>query len=1000
VSHRYPLLQIVPERIRHIRTRLKPLLWETMGEPEVFMAPDFGQTLDGASALAYEPIGKGAYFAPPEWTAKWFRLELEPAGEGERGNRYLHWNVQGETTVYHGGEPWCGLDIAHPWCPVPDEGGILYLECGTYQTAVWTMAADEELSPVDRYGLRFHGASLRRRNEEAWKIYHDADVLIQLMEYHLEKEGYGLLNKGHKKPVSDCSPLLRRLLRRLDGAADAYDREGLTSLGTALEGIYADFPAEPWALKMGIAGNSHIDLVWMWPEHVTWKKAVHTLASMVRLSERYPEMVFTMSQPPLMEHIRDASPRLYGEVRARMDDGRWEATGVMEVEADTLVPCGEALVRSLLIGQRRFAELFGREGETLWLPDVFGYSQCLPQLCAQAGVKNFFTTKMTWSEINKFPHNSFVWESPDGSSVLAHLANCGYVSPMTVKQAADNGNMYRQADVHGEMLLAIGHGDGGGGVTEGQCERVRRMRDLATLPRAEWTGGDPFFDRLRKVQDELPVYRGEMYLEYHRGTYTGQSEFKANYRACERAMQTYEAACALKGVRAEGEGAWKRILFAQFHDALPGSSLQEVYDRMNPELTVLAGELRDKTRALLGEGEAGNPAFFHPLALACDRVLELPSGELALVSFPGPGVSPAVPAAGDAVPVAASPEGLDNGLVSAGFDGSGRLVSLSVGGEALELAGPCGLMIHEDHPVNYEAWDIDRNAVWLGREVPFSGKAEVAEKGPLRSILRAGGVAGEGSPFTVEYILEKNSPALRIRLTIDWQEKHKLLRFTVPTGYRGESALYGVPFGSIRRSQYISGSGDAAQWEVPGSRWMAVTDDSLKGLGIVTKAKYGFSCTGGVAGISLLRSPRTPDKDSIKGETIYADRGRHVIEFALVRHEPGRGEPETAHWAEVLYAEPLLCAPGAGKTPFTVERCGSLVPSWILPAAEEGSLLIRFHETGGSRGEALIRFAGAPKDAVLTDLREKERAGAVTLDGTACRFSYGPYQVLTLKVRM
>ena len=663
-------------------------------------------------------------------------------------------------------------------------------------------------------------------------------------------------------------------------------------------------------------------------------------------------------------------------------------------------PAGKPWSAPLLVGRKRFAELFGREGETLWLPDVFGYSQCLPQLCALAGIKNFFTTKMTWSEITKFPHNSFVWESPDGSSVLAHLANCGYVSPMTVKQAIDNGDMYRQSDVHDEMLLAIGHGDGGGGVTEGQCERVRRMENLATVPRAQWTGGDAFFDRLRPLQDKLPVYRGEMYLEYHRGTYTGQSDFKANYRACERAMQAYEAACVLRGVRPEAEEAWKRILFAQFHDALPGSAIQEVYDRMNPELKEIVADLKKKTALLLNE--KGKPAFFNPLSLAYGRVLELPAdkagnGALVYQEFTGPGIAPVRDSEEKSPLIKATPRCLDNGLLCAGFDEKGRLISLSVQGEPLVLTGPGTLTIHEDHPVNFEAWDIDRNATWLGREVLCDREAQVVEEGTLRSILRARGIAGEGSPFTVDYILEKNSPALRIRIRIDWREKEKLLRYTLPTGYGGESALYGVPFGSIGRSQHVNSAESAAQWEVPGSRWMAVTDGDGRGVGIVTKAKYGFSCEEGRAGISLLRAPRTPDCESIKEETIYADQGFHEIEFALLGRDPRRDSLDTAHWAEVLYTDPVYCE--AEETSlFIVEDKGSLVPSWIAPAEREGQWFIRFHEVRGGRGEAVLRFPHAPASAKQTDLREKETAGAVTLDGTACRFSYEPYQVVTLLI--
>lgn len=1016
MQYRFPLLQLVPVRVRHFLSRINKLIWESEIPLEPLIASDSGQNLDLAPLLDYKIIENGTYFATPDWTHKWFKLNCSAAGAGEKGRRYLYWNVQGESTVYLNGQVFCGLDIAHPWCLLPDEDVTLYLECGTYQTAVWTMAADDELTPVDEYGLRFHNASIRVRNETAWAVYHDLDVLVQLMDYHLEKEGIGLLNKGLKKELDICTPFLRRLIRTLDEAVNIYELEGLEAFAKALKNIYSTLPAEEWGMNMGIVGNSHIDLVWMWPESITWKKAVHTLSTMVKLSDTYPEMVFTISQPPLMENVQKAAPEIYEKVRKKIESRQWEATGVMEVEADTLIPCGEGLIRSILVGKKRFRDLFGREGDTLWLPDVFGYSQCIPQLCSLTGIKNFFTTKMTWSEVNKFPHNSFIWESSDGSKVLSHLANCGYVSPMNIKQAIDNANMYKQSDIHSEMLLAIGHGDGGGGVTEGQCERVRRMKNLATVPKARWTCADDFFDRLRDKSEKLPVYKGEMYLEYHRGTYTGQSEFKRLYRACEKAMQAYELACVLTGNTVEAENEWKRILFSQFHDAIPGSSIQEVYDRMNPELKNLTGSLNDKTVSLLEQNGKRELALFNPTALESSAVVEIPleiwnrsfpsgdpvqkTGESALIfqKFRGAGVFPVLLDQNNTTDLIIENTHMRNGHLSVGFDNMGRIFSLNINGEPLKLTGPGRLVIHEDHPVNFEAWDIDRNATWLGRESGENLDLQVIEKGPLRGIVRGEGIIGENSHFSIDYILERDSPALKIQFTIDWQEKEKLLRFEIPTDYKGQNALYGSPFGSVLRSQSLQNSHDAAMWEVPGSRWMAVINDRGNGLAIVTEAKYGFSCLDGRAGISLLRSPRTPDIDSIRKEEIFADQGSHKIQFALTGHNPSGSVCTAAHLAETIYSRPIICHGGEEVSLFTIDKPGSLVPSWVKPGYKDSTYLIRFHEILGDSGEVTIIFKEKPHNLYLADILEEENSKPIGIDDFSYTIPYRPYQILTLVV--
>lgn len=318
-------------------------------------------------------------------------------------------------------------------------------------------------------------------------------MLIEWIEYIYEKEGIPLnTENGYYPPLVEVPPILRRVLHHLNLACDIYDRtKSLLSLKVAIQSIYERItntsspPAPPpggggggasdgECMKICRVGHAHMDLVWMWPERVTYQKIIHTYSNVLQLMNTYPDFTFTMSQPPLFYHIQKTQPELAHQIQHRISDGRWEFTGALEVESDTQLPVGEGLVRCILYGQERIRSVRGSVSETVWIPDVFGYSQCLPQVCCDqsclgllccvplsirdlisllyllistwnlfkrkifylAEIPNFFTTKILWSTITKFPHNSFNWVGPDGeSSVLAHLGVSGYNSKVTMKEA-------------------------------------------------------------------------------------------------------------------------------------------------------------------------------------------------------------------------------------------------------------------------------------------------------------------------------------------------------------------------------------------------------------------------------------------------------------------------------------------------------------------------------------------------------------------------------------
>lgn len=1029
-SH-HALPQLVPQRAANALSRMRAALWieKPSLDVEGAAAMDSFQGVAEAEGLAYGPVRAGETFGPSGggWAQRWFRVRIPAAEPGEAGRRVLFWQCQGETTAYIDGKPWAGLDMAHAYCPIPDGAHEILLDCGTYQTAIWYPGP-----PISALtGARFDRAFVAVRNPGIWDAFYDFEALVLLMRHLMERGGIvSAGSQGYNPPWDSASPLLRRLLFRLNQACDSYDRGDMEALRRGLDESYREFPAGPLQGKVSLVGHAHIDLVWLWPEAVTYRKAVHTFATTLRLMERYPEFRFSQSSPALYRAVARRSPDLSRAVGERIREGSWEATGGAEVEPDVNLPSGEALARSLLHGQRGFQDIQGRRSECLWLPDVFGYPACLPQILAQSGVKFFFTTKLTWSAVTRFPHSTFRWRGPDGKSVLVHLSAVGFndlVEPRSLTEAVFRS---RQTGVTEEVLLAMGYGDGGGGATEEMMERARRYGNLAGVPRASWSTAEDFFRRLDSHGAEFPEYEGELYLEYHRGTYTTQSEFKRLYRAAERSLLELEAALALYGKGPLPAPRWQRALFAQFHDAIPGSSIGLVYKELEPDLlAVVDGEGKALADLLAADG-GKHAGVFNPLAIARTAVVDVAAGPhldalrgmgaalqeagegfLAQIAVPGFGTWPLGAADGGHASCTTAAEAaraawevsdgvLDNGRLRVRFDAQGRIESMSEGGRP--VAGRGRFVLYPDYPANYDAWDIDRHTLELGEDVAGPGPLRVAESGPLRAALEGSSALGAGSRLSVRYILEEGSARLLLEVRVDWREEHRLLKFVVDSACGGRFARHGAPYGSVMRDRVPGMEREEAQWEVPAQRWMAAVDDSCsRGLALITEAKYGFSVRDREVGLSLLRSPTSPDP--------LADRGSHGIRFAVGGYvpaaqgaaAPGAARLSTPAEAEALYAGLPLCGTGGqARAPFRLGPLGSLVPSSVKPLEDGKGYLVRFHETAGMEGAVEIAFDGSPARVSLGNLLEDRIGELPEAAPGRYRVEYGRYAVVTVLVEV
>ena len=581
--------------------------------------------LDAARALTYRPAVPGEPLGPL-FATYWLRgTALVPEGwAGARADLLL--DTGGEATLWLGGAPVQGLNSGPRQLRPAAE--LLGAAAGGER-----IPFELELACNDTFGFGEAGqgaaatfalraCELARFDAEAWREWHDLDVLSALeLEPGVDPAWAGLL--------------LRELHAfTLDGDRARLDRLLATRSGDLH--------------RISAIGHAHLDTAWLWPLEETWRKLVRTTTAQLRLMDAYPEHRFAHSQAQHYAWLAERAPALFARVREAIARGQWIPVGAMWVEPDCNLPSGESLARQLLYGQRHFEAELGRRCTELWLPDVFGYAAQLPQLMRLAGVSRFLTQKLSWNRFTSPESHTFRWQGLDGSEVLTHFPPADtYNAEATVPELRAAAASYKDHPRSRHSLLVFGHGDGGGGPTAEMLERLRRARDLAGVPPVEVRDPMAFFDDLEADASDLRTVVGELYFEYHRGTYTSQAAVKRGNRHGERALQDAETVDALMGsgaAKAELDRLWRVLLLNQFHDILPGTSITEVYERARADLDAVARGAEAAIAAVLGAGDV-------PVSLSGPRgasvVARRPAGSCAS-RCPGCGAG-AVVEPGDAV---------------------------------------------------------------------------------------------------------------------------------------------------------------------------------------------------------------------------------------------------------------------------------------------------------------------------------------------------------------
>lgn len=587
-------------------------------------------------------------------------------------------------------------------------------------------------------------------------------------------------------------------------------------------------------------GHCHIDTCWLWPWAETKRKVARSWSNQCDLMDRYPEHRFTCSQAQQFKWLEQYYPSVFDRVKSWVKRGKFQPIGGSWVEHDTNMPSGESLVRQFLYGQRFFESRFGERSTTFWLPDTFGYSTQIPQICRLAGMSRFFTQKLSWNNINNFPHTTFQWVALDGSQVMCHMAPAE-----TYTASAHFGDVKRSVSQHKSMdkdntsLLVFGKGDGGGGPTFEHLEKLRRCRGLSDkvglLPRVKMGESvDDFFARLERKAAEgtqFATWYGELYFELHRGTYTTQANNKRNNRKSEFLLRDLEYLATLasladtKGTykypKEEIDDMWEGVLLCQFHDCLPGSCIEMCYDDSD-ELYAGIFETGQKVRAealkVLGLGEGDNLVAVNTLPWDRSEIVKLPdhlaSGPRYVLASGGTGALECRPVS-DQVPVTASEVepgvfSLDNGKLKVKIQ-NGAITSLydvEAGREVIANGGKAGqLVIFDDKPLYWQAWDVEVYHLESRKELP-PRKAFIAQNDPCYASVVVETAISDRSWVKTTIGLSAavdNQPSyIEMASEVEWRENMKFLKVEFPVDMTNTEASYETQYGIIRRPTHYN----------------------------------------------------------------------------------------------------------------------------------------------------------------------------------------------------
>lgn len=859
---------------------------------------------------------------------------------------------------------------------------------------------------------------VERYDKRIEKLYYDMQTAFDVCM---------LLNENSDDYIKIMSVLDRTamLLDMREPYSDAY----YESVERALEFIEVELYEKLCSTEgkpiVNVIGHTHIDVEWQWTREQTREKIQRSFSTAKALMDKYPEYKFMLSQPELYRYLKEEAPEKYEELKELVKEGRWETEGAMYVEGDCNLVSGESFVRQFMQGKKFFKDEFGVDSKILFLPDVFGYSAALPQILKKCGIEHFVTSKISWNDTNTMPIDTFYWEGIDGTEIFTNFITTQeyrgiepqnyttYVGRLTASQIKGTWNRYKQKDYADRSLHTFGHGDGGGGPTKDMLERYDRLKKgLPGIPVAQMCFLKPHLDMVKEQFDEnaeklrrAPKWRGELYLEYHRGTYTSIAKNKKGNRKSEFSLTKAEGISyigKILGLNYDADGLyknWNMVLHDQFHDIIPGSSIFEVYEQSDKDYAEIAEFCSNiVSEKLKGIAENittnGGILVYNPLGFARKGLIPVNGKTYETDEIPAFGWCVINP---ESFKSKVSVDGLtaENEYYRLTLNESGSIASLydkRVEREVFEN-GKSGneLQVFEDFPFNYDAWELSdyyKQKMWL-----IDGKADIK---PIFDGDRAGFEVTKNyfkSTIKQNIWLYSNNTRIDFENDIDWHERHQVLKTAFPFDVHALNTTYEIQFGHVSRPNNENTSWDKAKFEVYGHKWVDVSENGY-GVALLNDCKYGHNTEGNTLKLTILKCATFPNPE--------ADQGEHRFTYSLMPHIGDFRDAGVIHEAYSLNQplEFVEVKAGEGKLNDNFSLVSNdkenVIIETVKKCENDDGMIVRMYDAFDRRATTTVTVADGFKKAYICDLLENELQ-ELEFDGKSVSVPVKNFEIVTLK---
>lgn len=862
-------------------------------------------------------------------------------------------------------------------------------------------------------GYVYLDAALKKYHDDVKKLYFDMKIPFDVC----------MLHESDEKVYIDVMSYLENTANMIDFRSGGNFIE---SVKNALSYIESDFynkfcgksKCEGEAVCIG---HTHIDIAWLWTVAQTREKALRSFSTVINLMKQYPEYKFMSSQAILYKYIKEQAPDLYEEIKEMIRQGRWEVEGAMWVEADCNLASGESLVRQVLFGKRFFKEEFDKDSNVLWLPDVFGYSGALPQILVKSGVTRFLTSKISWNETNKMPNDTFIWQGIDGTEIFSYFLtaqhkylgqkpmNMTTYLPMLNPAYTQGGwERYQNKDISDEVLITYGWGDGGGGPTWEMIEAGKRLeKGIPGCVSVRFDTATNFFDKLErkmKKSKHIPKWVGELYLEFHRGTYTSMAKNKKNNRKSEYMYQTAELLSVsdmlLNGTKypqKDINDGWELILLNQFHDIIPGSSIKEVYedsDRQYLKICDTGTNIINNALTDIAENvdTDGGIFVYNPLSFDNSGIVTIDGKKVYVEDIPAKGykvvkdfkTTNSVKADKNIIENKFFKIKLKNGDITSIYDKKNKREVIRKGEKANVLRA------FEDYPKDYDNWEITsyyKDKMWVVDDVlsidTFDDGVCAGVKIRRRFI---------DSVIEQKICLYDDIARIDFDTYVDWKQDHVLLKAMFPVDVHAQKATYDIQFGTVERPTHQNTSWDAAKFEVCAHKFADISEDGY-GVSLLNDCKYGYDISGSDMSITLIKSGTYPNPD--------ADKCEHRFVYSLYphtgNHKEGGTVLESFNLNVPMYAVKTENHRGVLSEEYSLVKCSAenVIIDTVKKAEDSDGIIFRMYETYNRRTKVKLDFGFDIKKCFIADLSENKQKELKLTNGSV-NIEVKPFEIVTI----